>query len=135
MLFRSASGAAQAYVYVPEPQVGAFLNLPGYVNSDVYGDAIWRGSVAFTVEKWYQIKLYIRLNSFGVNGSNPDGIIGLTINNVTMVFDKMVWTDNKDHNVNGIMMDTFFGGSDKSWAATRTMYAYFRNFVVNRGHC
>lgn len=130
-----ANGAAQAYLYIPKQQSPDLGKQPGFINSDVYGDALWRGQFAFDTNTWYSVKLYIKLNTF--NGASPhyDGVIGMAINNTTHMFDKIVWTDNKQHTINGIMMDTFFGGSDISWASSQTTYSYFRNFVVSRGKC
>ena len=85
----------------------------------------------FQQEQWYSVGLYIKLNTFTGNQPNEDGIIQLTIDNITQRFDKMIWTTDTTHQINGIMMDSFFGGSDDSWATPVTTYIYFRKFVIS----
>ncbi len=124
------NGEAQAYVYIPNNQLSNITMEDGYVSSDIYGDALWRGFVNFTQNEWYSISLYIKLNTFHKDIPNYDGIIGIKINNDTRIYSNLLWSNSKML-INGIMMDSFFGGSDESWATPNTTYIYFKNFIVN----
>lgn len=125
------NGTAQAYIYIPKLQDESYYNISGLISDSVYGDTLWRGSFFFDRNIWYSIKLYIKLNTFKNSYPNYDGIIGLTINETVLTYKKIIWTTNKKHLINGIMMDTFFGGSDPSWATSITTYSYLRNLKLS----
>ncbi len=128
------NGQVEAYLYIPENQLNDLELEYGYINNSIYGLSLWRGFTNFTVDKWYQIKLGIKLNSFSDNKLNYDGIISLKIDNNTISYDKLLWIQ-KPNTINGIMMDSFFGGSDNTFATPVTTFIYFRNFNLSNRVC
>jgi hypothetical protein len=121
-------GAAEAYLYLPHQPNQSFYEQKGYVNNDQYGESLWRGQFNFQTGVWNNVTLYI-----GVNTPNTaNGLIRLTINNTTQEMNNIVWINsNKQQKVNGIMMHTFFGGNDVSWATPIEQNIYFRGFTVS----
>lgn len=132
-------GQVEAYLYIPTNQSQDLILEPEYIKNDLYGDSLWRGFTNFTKDKWYTITMYIKLNTFSKNtpiiSPNYDGIISLKINNTTRIYNKLVWSTKSNLLINGIMMDSFFGGSDVSYATINTTYIYFNNFKVSRFKC
>jgi len=120
-------GDAEVYLYVPSNQAAPYYEQPGYVTNFPYGDSLWRGSFHFKKCVWNDVKIYIKMN----DRDRQNGMLRVKVNNVTMTFPMMTWTRNPSHMINGIMMDTFFGGSDKSWATPNLTFTYFRNMRVS----
>lgn len=121
-------GAAEAYVYLPRQPNITMYQQPGYINNGPYGESLWRGQFAFRTDVWNNITLLLKVNTPG----KADGIIALTINNITQRTDGVLWIDDKkQYKVSGLMMHTFFGGSDASWATPMEQNIYFRNFRVS----
>lgn len=116
-----AGGAAEVYLYVPTGQ------LPEYYSSVTsnldYGESLWRGRLVLAEGSWNSMRMCIGLNSPGAH----DGTLSATINNVTLVYNSMQWTPGPMP-ISGLMMNTFFGGNDPSWAAPEDTYARFRAF-------
>lgn len=120
-------GLLEAYLYASGNQVPKLENEPGYITNNDFGVSLWRGSFSAEAGKWTDITLRVKSNSFKKN----DGYIGITVNNVTKEFNKMMWTVNALP-INGIMAHTFFGGQDISWSTPLAQYAYFKDFSVSR---
>jgi hypothetical protein len=119
------SGDAEAYLYVGK-QTQEFYRLPGYVYNDVYGESIGRGFVSFIAGEWNNVTMHIKLNTVGVT----DGLLELSINNKTFTYKNMTWRNDDNEKINGVMMNSFFGGSDVSWATPTEQIVYFANFTV-----
>jgi hypothetical protein len=122
-----AEGALEAYVYTPTNQSPDFMNATKSISNNEYGLSVWRGSAYAIAGEWTNITITAVMNSS--NGTS-DGIIGLTVNNVALSFNKFNWGSNA-FNIEGLMMHTFFGGSDASWATPTEQAVLFKDFVVD----
>jgi hypothetical protein len=121
-------GQAEAYLYV-DSQVNEYYELYGYflntIDDKIYGESVGRGFATFKSGEWNTISMHLKLNDIGKN----NGILELSINQNTFKFSKMNWRDNNE-TINGIMMNSFFGGSDLSWATPIQQNIYFNNFTI-----
>lgn len=123
-----ANGEAEAYLYLPRQPNKTFYEQKGYVYNGQFGESLWRGQFTFETNAWNNVTLYIKVNT----PNEANGVIGLTINNISQHIDNVLWIkNNKQQNVNGVMMHTFFGGNDESWATPVEQNVYFKNFVVS----
>lgn len=118
-------GLAEAYLYV-NTQLPEFYQLPGYFNNKPHGESMYRGFSQFVSNVWNTVILRIKLNTVGEN----NGILQLSINNKTLTYDKMNWRNSENTTINGILMHSFFGGSDDTWATPTEQKVYFSKFAV-----
>jgi hypothetical protein len=123
-----AGGLAEAYLYVPKQLNTTFYEQPGYFDNDLYGASLWRGVFTFEREVWNNVTLTVKMNT----QNNVDGAIGFGINNSTRWMYGFLWMKStKQVFINGLMMHTFFGGNDATWAPLVEQHVYFKNFVVS----
>lgn len=127
IMWRSG-GAAEAYLYLPRQPNSTFYEQNGYVYNDQYGESLWRNQYIFQTNVWNNITLFIKVNT----PNEANGIISLTINNVTQHMVGVLWIkNNKQQFVNGLMMHSFFGGNDGTWATPTQQYILFKDFQVS----
>lgn len=119
------NGLAEAYLYV-NPQTPEFYKLPGYFNNKPYGESMYRGFAKFVLGDWNTVVLRVKLNTVGQN----DGVLQISINNRTLTYDKMNWRTKDSVSINGILMQSFFGGSGESWATPTEQNILFSKFTV-----
>lgn len=119
------NGMAEAYLYV-DPQDEDFEMLPGYADNTPFGQSIYRGFGRFNSGQWNQVTMHIRLNTVNMN----DGLLSLSVNNRVFSYTKMNWRKRENEKINGIMVNSFFGGSDISWTTPTDQYIYFKNMTV-----
>lgn len=123
-----ADGAAEAYLYLPKQPNKSFYSQPGYINNDQYGESLWRHQFKFKANVWNTITLVAKINQVG----RSDGSISLIINDNAKTFNGIVWTESKSvQYINGLMMHTFFGGNDVTWATPIEQNIYFKDFKVS----
>jgi hypothetical protein len=123
-----ANGAAEAYLYIPKQSKQSFYKQPGYVYNNESGESLWRGLFKFQVNIWNTVTLVAKMN----NPNKADGSISLTINNIMRKFDGFIWINSPSKQyINGLMMHTFFGGSDTSWSTPMEQSVYFKDFQVS----
>ena len=123
---------AEAYVYLPVDAVQdpSYGQIPGLVRNSEYGDSLWRGYLKFNQPgQWNQVKIYARMNTVG----KSDGILEVTINDVTKTFNKLVWRTSAEYKLCFVVFETFFGGNDPTWETPIDTYASFKNVNVNQG--
>ena len=119
-----AGGRLEAYVYIPVNQTADFVNATRCVRNQNFGLSLWRGVTSITTGQWTNITVIAQMNS---KTGTADGVIGLVVNNVTMIYNKVNWGDGP-LKIQGLMMHTFFGGSDASWATPISQNVYFKDF-------
>lgn len=120
-------GKAAIYLYIPSEQHPDFYNLSGLVKNDIYGTSLWIDDFQLLPNMtWNNISIFVKLNNVNVF----DGVLSVSINNVTRAFNKMNWRTYNDVFINGIVFSTFFGGNDKTWATPQTTWSYLRNFSI-----
>ncbi len=121
-----ASGAAEAYVYAPKDQVPGFAKLPGLDINTVYGTSIFRGEFFFKKNQWNTVKISVKLNTI----NKADGVLSITINDVTRDFSSMTWRT-QDIGVSGVIFESFFGGSSPDWATPKDTFILFKDIVCS----
>lgn len=124
---------AEAYVYLPKTvnQSESYYN--NSIQNHLYGDSIWRGQLNFKKEIWNDVSLRIRLNTFNnKNYPNTDGLIMLTINNVTKQINDLVWTTDTTSRIKTIIFETFFGGSSPKAVTPNDTWSFFKNIKITK---
>ena len=119
----------ELYTYLDDSvQVPAFCQIPPFTDcNSVYGSSIGRGAFTFATGEWTSVSETITLNSLGKN----DGKLEVSCNGkVVIAFNQVAWQGLTKIPFIGIHFETFFGGSDASWATPSTQYSYFKDFSV-----
>ena len=139
-----ANGAPHAYVYYGKRTAPRDLRdqHPAYSNiatasGDTTGHDVWRYNKdtkgnpvfpSFTSGSWRTVSLYCKMNTPG----QSNGVLELTVaNSFRQRFDKMRWLDSPA-GVENIKFNTWYGGSDASWAPKSTQRIYYKNMRVTQ---
>ena len=69
-------------------------------------------------------------NSFINNLPNYDGELEITINNISQSFNKLLWRTDQEYNINAIVFETFFGGSQPKYSTPNDTWSYFKNIQL-----
>ncbi|WP_052384066.1 polysaccharide lyase [Litchfieldella xinjiangensis] len=111
---RDAQG--ELYLYYPEMEKS-------------YGDSIGRGSFTFdTSGAWHTIRQEVKLNDVG----QSNGFIRVWYDDRLAIERTGLRLRTKDSVlIEGMMHTIFFGGGDRSWAASRDEYVDTRNFRIS----
>ncbi|EJF56285.1 hypothetical protein DICSQDRAFT_175023 [Dichomitus squalens LYAD-421 SS1] len=129
-MWRTA-GAGELYTYLPPDAANNKAHLGGVkpmsTCNPTYGCSVGRGSFKFAAGTRTIIGERVRLNDVGqqngelelfVNGRSIFTVTGLTLRTAD------------SGRIRGIQMQTFFGGSDASWATPKDVNSYFGDFSV-----
>ncbi|OZJ06433.1 hypothetical protein BZG36_00553 [Bifiguratus adelaidae] len=125
-----ANGQGETYLYVPRDQQDAeLLSMPPKTVADtVYGISLARGAWYFKQGDWTRMGIYVKMNDVG----QKNGLLKVWCDDVLVTtFDRMVWRTSEELGVDGIMFDTFFGGSHPGFEAQEDSYTYFKDLVVS----
>jgi len=117
-------GFAEVYLYVPDNQLPEYYDQ--IIQNGDYGHSIWRYQIRLYKNYWNTLKMCIEINTH----NKYDGKLRVIVNNIKREYNKMLWKTKESQKVNGIMMNTFFGGSDESWAPLNSTYSQFADFEV-----
>ncbi|KAI0818500.1 hypothetical protein BC629DRAFT_1278600 [Irpex lacteus] len=124
------NGAGELYTYLPPDftQNQAVCDIaPFSTCNDVYGASVGRGSFDWKTGGRTTVAQRVRLNDAGqsngelqlfVGGKSVINVGGLTISNSSA------------GRIRGMQFQTFFGGSDSSWATPTDQYVWFSDFSV-----
>ncbi|KAI0738034.1 hypothetical protein C8Q80DRAFT_1114363 [Daedaleopsis nitida] len=128
-MWRTA-GAGELYTYLP-PDFGeneAVCDVPPFSTcNDVYGASVGRGSFTFKTGARTTIGQRVKLNDAG----KSNGEIELFVAGKSMFsVGGLVLRDSSSGRIRGMQMQTFFGGSDSSWASPKDQDVYFSDFSV-----
>lgn len=123
---------AEAYVYLPQQQHPNYYNISNLVLNQKYGDSLWRGSFLFYKNIWNDVSIRLKTNTFLNNVPIYDGELEVTINNVTKSFNQILWRTNQNYNLNAILFETFFGGSQPKTATPQDTWTYFKNIQLQK---
>lgn len=123
---------AEAYVYLPHNQHKNFYNIPNLILNPEYGHSLWRGLFKFYKYKWNDVSIRLKTNSFTDSIPNYDGELEITINNVTQSFNQLLWRTDQEYNINAIIFETFFGGSQPKTATPNDTWSYFKNIIIEK---
>jgi len=123
-------GLGELYTYLP-PSFSANKAVcdvaPMSTCNDVYGASVGRGSFNWKAGSWNTVSQRVRLNDVGksngelelfANGKSVINVGGLVLRNAD------------SGRIQGIQMQTFFGGSTNDWASPRDQDTYFADFSV-----
>ncbi|CDO71909.1 Polysaccharide Lyase Family 14 protein [Trametes cinnabarina] len=123
-------GKGELYTYLPpdSPANKAVCNVPPFSTcNDVFGASVGRGIFNFAPGQRTIIGQRIKLNDFGqANGEIElfvDGKSMFTVPGLELV------TSNQGR-MRGIQIQSFFGGSDSSWATPKDQNTFFGDFSV-----
>jgi hypothetical protein len=124
---------AEAYVYLPKNVNQSETYYNNSVQNRIYGDSLWRGQLNFKKDIWNDISLRIRLNTFDTRDyPNMDGLLQLTINNVTRRLDDIILTVDTQSRIETVIFETFFGGSSPLAVTPNDTWSYFKNVAVTK---
>ncbi|KAK7047675.1 hypothetical protein VNI00_006443 [Paramarasmius palmivorus] len=125
-------GAGELYVYLPPSSVDPkfapndkLCDIPNSHCNDAFGTSVARGAFTFKAGQWNTISQRVKLNDAG----KANGELELFFEGKSVISGKglMIRGDGKGK-IRGIQMQTFFGGSDESWASPKDQDLYFAHF-------
>ncbi|KAI0781509.1 hypothetical protein BD413DRAFT_489606 [Trametes elegans] len=124
------NGAGELYTYLP-PDFDAnqaVCGIPPFSTcNDVYGASVGRGAYTWKTGGRTTVSQRVRLNDAG----QQNGELELFVNGKSVVnVGGLVLRDSAAGRIRGIQMQTFFGGSDSSWASPVDQDVYFSDFSV-----
>jgi len=121
-------GDGEVYAYMPNQQVDGFCEEPDVHCNYDYGHSLGRGAWRFEVGVDQLISQTVTLNTPGT----MDGSVTVMLNgNEVYRREQLNIRQSSEVEVLGIMLFSFYGGSDPSWAPSYDTYAYFRNFTLS----
>lgn len=123
---------AEAYVYLPKGIKQSTNYYDNTIQNKIYGDSIWRGEFKFDNASWNNVTLRIRLNTFNDTNPNSDGILEMSVNNITRSLYDIIWTTSIQNKVETIIFETFFGGSSPKAVTPNDTWSYFRDIIVTK---
>jgi len=123
---------AEAYIYIPDNQHQTFYNISNLILNPQYGHSLWRGLFQFYKYKWNDVSIRLKTNTFTNNIPNYDGELEITINNITQNFNKLLWRTDPEYNINAIIFETFFGGSQPKYSTPNDTWSYFKNIQLQK---
>ncbi|OCH86197.1 hypothetical protein OBBRIDRAFT_738440 [Obba rivulosa] len=123
-------GAGELYTYLPpdySANDGVCNIAPFSTCNPTYGASVGRGSFSFATGGWTTISERVRLNDAG----QSNGELQLFVNGESVInVGGLVLRDSDAGRIRGMQMQTFFGGSDSSWASPVTQDTYFSDFSL-----
>ncbi|TFK60063.1 hypothetical protein BDN72DRAFT_553215 [Pluteus cervinus] len=127
-------GAGEFYTYLPPYDIPKFAanrkqcNVPPLSDCNpTYGASMGRGAFYFKAGQWTTISERVRLNDVGkANGELELFVGGKSVINVK----GLILRDGDAGRMRGIQMQTFFGGSSKSFASPKDQNTYFSDFSL-----
>jgi len=130
MMWRT-NGMGEMYNYFPESakQPEGYCSIaPKSVCDPTYGDSIGRGIFSFPTGKWTTVTQRLRLNT-PASASNGEQELFVNGQSVLKVQNLQIRVKD-DTKIYGIMAQTFFGGSDQSWASPKDQWAWFKDWSL-----
>jgi len=122
------SGDGEVYAYMPNDQVEGFCEEPDVHCNYEYGHSLGRGAWRFEVGVDQLLSQKVTLNTPGA----MDGSVVVMLDGVEVYRREQLNIRNSaEVEVLGIMLFTFYGGSESSWAPSYDTQAYFRNFSLS----
>ncbi|KAI0668354.1 polysaccharide lyase family 14 protein [Trametes maxima] len=123
-------GAGELYTYLPPSKAAnkAVCDVaPFSTCNDVFGASVGRGAFTFTPGKRTTIGQRVKLNDVG----KANGEIELFVDGKSMfTVPGLELVTSEQGRIQGIQVQTFFGGSDSSWATPKDQNTFFGDFSV-----
>ncbi|KAJ7685411.1 hypothetical protein DFH06DRAFT_932842, partial [Mycena polygramma] len=129
------NGMGEIYSYLPDYEVAGFSANKGVCNiapksecNPTYGASVGRGAFTFPTGEWTTVSQRVQLNDVGqANGEMELSVNGKSVIKATGI----ILRDSDSGRHRGIQMQTFFGGSNATWASPKTQSSYFSDFSVS----
>jgi hypothetical protein len=127
-------GKGELYTYLPPFDVSGYsankkvCNVAPFSDCNAeYGASVGRGSFSFKKGQWTTISQRVKLNDAGkANGELQLFANGESVINVS----GLILRDSSEGKMQGIQMQTFFGGSHVQFKSPKTQDAYFKDFSL-----
>lgn len=135
MCYARTNGAGEVYAYLPEvdSNTAAVSELKGTVIDSSFGASVARGAFSFATGDWTVVAQRVQLNTV----NETDGEIELFVNGESVIHATGLTLRTQASSVfRGVHFQTFFGGSDNTWASPVNQTTYFAGIsgaVVNPG--
>jgi hypothetical protein len=115
-------GEIYAYLPVTDSNTAAMSTLKGTVIDDTYGYSVARGAFTFATGDYTVIAERVQLNTVG----KSDGELELWVNGKSVIHATGLQLRTQAATLfRGVHFQTFFGGSDSSWATPIDQTVYF----------
>ena len=119
------NGGGELYMYIPTTQDSSVTAIA--IDEYPTGLSLGRNQFYFVKGQWQTIKIYMKMNDLGTN----NGILELSYNNEVKISLTKINLRETDIPINGIMFQTFFGGSNISWESSLDTYIKIRNMILS----
>jgi hypothetical protein len=120
-------GMGEFYDYVPVSATQAYCSASDSHCNPAYGDSIGRGAWNFTRGAWNTVTMRVKLNDAGSdNGEQQMWLNGKSVLNVSNITFRL----SNDVKFQGIMAQTFFGGSTSDYAPSVEQHAWFKDWTL-----
>jgi len=123
-------GQGELYLYANrESQDPAICENPTNICDPEWGWSLSRGAFSFQTGAWNEIEQQLTLNTDGLR----NGIISIKVNGVERIrYDNIVFRIAQYPNmtIDGLDVETFFGGNTPDWASPTRQMSQFTNFVL-----
>ncbi|KAM5545157.1 hypothetical protein V8D89_001268 [Ganoderma adspersum] len=122
-------GAGELYTYLPQTDRNTerlLLVPPKSIQHADYGFSVGRGAFTFTPGQWTRVTQRVKMNALG----KEDGEIEVYIDGQSVLHATgLVLRTNEgpDGHVQGLHMQTFFGGHTPDWVSPKDQRAWFAN--------
>jgi len=123
-------GQGELYLYANrDAQDPIICEIPSNICDPEWGWSLNRGAFTFQRNVWNEIEQRLTLNTPGVR----DGIISVKVNGIEIIrYDNIVFrvTDYPDITIDGLDVETFFGGNTPDWASPILQISHFSDFIL-----
>ncbi|KAF7329829.1 hypothetical protein MKEN_00246300 [Mycena kentingensis (nom. inval.)] len=123
----------ELYTYLPDPANAAFkanaamCDLPNSHCNPTFGNSLERGAFSFTPGQWTTVSERVKLNTVG----QSDGELELFVGGKSVIkVENLAIRDSNEGRIRGMQMETFFGGSDDTWATPKSQTVFFADMSV-----
>jgi len=124
-------GQGELYLYAKrDEQDQTICDRPGNYCGAEFGWSLNTGAFSFLPGAWTEIEERVVMNTPGVQ----NGILSIKVNGVERIrYNNLVFRGRNYPNlvVDGMMVQTFFGGGSEWWATPSTQWIKFRDFVLS----
>jgi hypothetical protein len=124
-------GKGELYLYANrEAQDPAICEQPGNYCNPEFGWSLNTGAFNFQTGVWTDLEERVTLNTPG----QRNGILAIKVNGEEVIrYDNIVFriADYPNMRVDGMDVETFFGGGSPDWATPTTQIVKFRDFVLS----
>ncbi|KAI8929494.1 hypothetical protein BC831DRAFT_547607 [Entophlyctis helioformis] len=115
-LYLNFAAQAPSYCYVP----------PRTICDPKFGTSMGRGAWRWQRGQWNRVSQTVRLNTLG----RTDGSVTVRVNGEQVIsYNQIAWRT-IDIGFVGIQFETFFGGSNTTWATPKDQSTYYKNIML-----